>query len=1193
MTQGFHPVGIKAASALALIVLVSTAALNVDKTQQLSLEVTSATLTASPEVYDGQCPVTIKFSGSITAKGKGTVTYTFIRSDGATGPVISLDFEDGETKSVSTTWTLSLPQYGEWMAIKVLSPNELQSDKANFKGTCLKTPAREEPSKATPEPKGKEIEPEVPPIVKAPEKLPEKASETTQVPPSARQAPRLIPPGNEGANWDFEEGLSAWTRTGNAFDHQPTLGDNVAAIRVRTDMTLERGGIGGDYWKRIPYPIGNHLNAWIGTSENHPIASAPLGLVDGESATGTLTSGEFPLDAGNRFIAFVVGGGSDAATERVELQVRGDSDADQAEIERIVGGNRGAYSALAGLFGGTGASRVPLRDGNYVVALTASGQNSEVMRPVVFEVPTALLGRRGRIRIVDNSGAAWGHINVDDFRFGKARPNDRQSRLWGFADTHAHPMNDLSFGGNVVQGSMYARDGSTFASDRYRRTALPPLYENISWAQLGTLGGLLSPFYAGGSSAIPGFPPVGPVAGAIIGEAARAATLPSRMGFPTMQGYPSFNAMLGQQMYGEWIRRAYDGGLRLMSALAVNNWLVSSHPIKRAVLGRSAPEDDKGSADVQIADVKAWAARPENRSWVEIAFTPADARRIIAANKLAIVVGVELDVLGNFVPNNHFTERGTVVMPSDSARQRAMIRAELDRLYEEGVRQVGAFHYVSGVFGGTAMFQRLFNEVNRKITGNNVRVVSGEPYGIRYRLDMDQWGLDGSASRTLITGDLPDRQIDGTWSAPLGSINEMGLTGAGEILFDEMVRKGMIIDIDHASYRSTSGLLDLARRRDYPVMSSHTDYLELGFTGRGDFSHDVLVDNDSANFALFGTTTLGPLRHEGMASRAKIQTIADLGGVTGAIMWLPRRTTWGNAVPNDADGSSKTWAQAYQYAVDVTSGRGVALSTDRITLEPRFGPNAAYLLGLEKASMPQRDERRFAQVDAQRNGVRYDTPIRDWHAYRFSNAGVSAWAKTPFAGGWEQKPGEHEDAWKAIAAFTAGRNPRTMANHADIEPSSDLLHSGRVINYAWGLAARNEADLSSDCGGGCDSGTLNERYGAYCAKNHIDPHNLAHFADAPGIIEQVRWVTMALDEWQRMTGTNDPLRRHVFGTRDFDVNLDGVAHYGMLPDFLQDVANSHSRPAEVGAYLDPLFRSAESYIEMWEKSRTSAGIREP
>jgi microsomal dipeptidase-like Zn-dependent dipeptidase len=595
-----------------------------------------------------------------------------------------------------------------------------------------------------------------------------------------------------------------------------------------------------------------------------------------------------------------------------------------------------------------------------------------------------------------------------------------------------------------------------------------------------------------------------------------------------------------------------------------------------------------------VADIKAWAARPENRTWVEIALTPAHARRIIAANKLAIVLGLELDALGNFVPNDRWREPHAVVMPGDDhpAEQRRLIAGELDGLYEQGVRQVGPFHYMSGVFGGCAMFQRLFNEVNRKMTGNNVHVLSGDSEGIRYRLDMDAWDAAGMASRTLVTGDLPDRQTDPTWEPTrLGHVNAMGLTQAGEIVFDEMARRGMLVDIDHASNLAAGRLMQLATARDYPLMSSHTDFAELGFTGMGDFTHGPYLDNDAENFAAFDTTILAPLRHEGQATRTKVETIARLEGVTGAILWLSRRLTWGHAIPNDCDGSTKTWAQSYQYAVDRTGGRGVALSTDRITIEPRFGPNAAYPLGLEHAAFPLRDQRRFRQVDAQLNGVRYDIPIKEWRAFRFAPAAGSAWDKTPFGDVWEEKSWEHQDAWKAIAAWAAGRNPRTMPDHG-IEQSGDPLHAGRIINYAWGLWSSNETELESDCGVlGCDAGTIAERYGAYCAKTRISPYVLAHHAGGSWIVENHRWVTTVWNEWQHMTGTNDPLRRHLFGISDYDVNIDGVAHYGMLPDFLQDVANSHPRPAEVGTYFEPLFSSAESYIHMWEKARTRAGRR--
>ena len=68
-----------------------------------------------------------------------------------------------------------------------------------------------------------------------------------------------------------------------------------------------------------------------------------------------------------------------------------------------------------------------------------------------------------------------------------------------------------------------------------------------------------------------------------------------------------------------------------------------------------------------------------------------------------------------------------------------------------------------------------------------------------------------------------------------------------------------------------------------------------------------------------------------------------------------------------------------------------------------------------------------------------------------------------------------------------------------------------------------------------------------------------------------------------------PSSSHTVGPmRDFDYNLDGLAHYGMLPDMLQDLRN-------VGlstGLLTSLFRSAEHYIDVWERS-VSIGARIP
>ena len=42
-------------------------------------------------------------------------------------------------------------------------------------------------------------------------------------------------------------------------------------------------------------------------------------------------------------------------------------------------------------------------------------------------------------------------------------------------------------------------------------------------------------------------------------------------GFPNFDGWPGWRDYTHQQVYVDWLRRAYDGGLRLMVMTAVNN----------------------------------------------------------------------------------------------------------------------------------------------------------------------------------------------------------------------------------------------------------------------------------------------------------------------------------------------------------------------------------------------------------------------------------------------------------------------------------------------------------------------------------------------------------------------------------------------------------------------------------------------
>ena len=103
--------------------------------------VTAAVLKADNAEVFGQCPVTVNWTGFITANGPGTVKYTFTRNDGATAPVFTLDFDAAGTKRVNTTWTLGgvgLTEYKGWQRLKILSPNEIESsaETGSFKMSC-------------------------------------------------------------------------------------------------------------------------------------------------------------------------------------------------------------------------------------------------------------------------------------------------------------------------------------------------------------------------------------------------------------------------------------------------------------------------------------------------------------------------------------------------------------------------------------------------------------------------------------------------------------------------------------------------------------------------------------------------------------------------------------------------------------------------------------------------------------------------------------------------------------------------------------------------------------------------------------------------------------------------------------------------------------------------------------------------
>ena len=56
-----------------------------------------------------------------------------------------------------------------------------------------------------------------------------------------------------------------------------------------------------------------------------------------------------------------------------------------------------------------------------------------------------------------------------------------------------------------------------------------------------------------------------------------------------------------------------------------------------------------------------------------------------------------------------------------------------------------------------------------------------------------------------------------------------------------------------------------------------------------------------------------------------------------------------------------------------------------------------------------------------------------------------------------------------------------------------------------------------------------------------------------------------------------------YGVKTWDFNVEGMAHYGLFPDFIQSCRQVGMTTAEQNAF----FSSAERFARMWEKCEAS------
>lgn len=1004
-------------------------------------------------------------------------------------------------------------------------------------------------------------------------------------------------------NWSFELGLTAWVPTGNAFTAGPAVGNELTVMQSDDIRTNLQANIGGDFWSGTSLAVGNRGRAWI--------HSGSSGAPGGDALMGTLRSKTFIVP--QRFLTFLIGGGQDDTNLRVEFLIA---------VPPGVPGD------------------LNVNGQNYQIVLHKTGHGAEFLRRDWWDIGN-YVGQRAVLRIVDSSSA--GHISVDDFQFQDASPVDTKvslgknqyasvsqfnngiyidwnAPLWGFADMHTHPMSYLGFGGKVMHGQ----------PDGVLADALNDCNcDHGGWGLDNTCGDYLRQVFMG-----------------VMDDKGNS---PHREGysseaFKEFRNWPVFTTISHQQMWYEWMRRARDGGLRVMVALCVNN------PLLAAVSKGPLPARDLDVGNSQISELKSFVAR--HTDFMDIAYDPVQLRNIVRSGRLAVIIGSELDDIGNFCTDPNVNQNN----PDDYSRQ--VVRNEIQRLYGLGVRYMFTVHLVNNKFGGTPIGSMMLNVANKYLNQVPFSVLQAPSTNkntvwLAEHFDYTAEAIALGIGTTLLPVLLPGiivvadtllttqgiappgsgiaigaalmpvmligaavapfvfAAIIGTSGIPLsilpvannyppyqqknvwanGTINQLGLTKLGQYAVNQMMAQGMMLDVDHMSLNTIEPALTIAENVPgiYPMNSGHNSFQELAI----EWSENSRTTN-----------VLERIRKSGglMGVGWENTQIKEFSSV------VPKPQYSSSRVLNDCGGTSKSFAQLYLYALEKMHRHGVAFGTDIngliVAPGPRFGPQSAFGLLDDKAnpSFTNRSVQVLSQIaippglalGRPATGVLY-TPR---HGRPLTDAAFVGKAVDPdhdtdqpadttkgYAYNQDQR-----DFFAAIKIFFSGPTASEDVLKAIENGLSDNYpNKRRVKEYAFGLVKGiTGADPGNDITSP-DTGTREQLGKAVCRFkifNEAPPQEIQN--DANKFFRFKQHCTV-WDHYQSIFGPNAPLKRCVTDNKDWDINFEGMAHYGLLPDFIQDLINVGLQPKDV----DVLFQSAEHFAQMWERCQVAAGSFNP
>ncbi|MFI1206784.1 discoidin domain-containing protein [Streptomyces sp. NPDC020802] len=369
-------------------------------------------------------------------------------------------------------------------------------------------------------------------------------------------------------------------------------------------------------------------------------------------------------------------------------------------------------------------------------------------------------------------------INVTGEPF---KGTNAQGEVRGFVDAHNHIMANEAFGGRLICGKPFSKSGVA--------DALKDCPEH----------------YPDGSLAIFDF----------ITNGGDGKHDPD--GWPTFKDWPAHDSLTHQQNYYAWVERAWRGGQRvLVNDLVTNGVICSVYPFKDRSCDEMTSIRLQAKLTYDMQDyIDAMYGGP-GKGWFRIVTDSAQAREVVEQGRLAVVLGVETS-----------EPFGCKQILDIAQCDKDDIDAGLDELYDLGVRSMFLCHKFDNALCG----------------------VRFDEHGLGTAINVGQFLSTGTFWQTeKCKGPQRDNPIGGAAAPgaedelPAGvevpsydedaQCNKRGLTDLGEYAVQGLMKRKMMLEIDHMSVKATGRALDLFEAESYPgVLSSHS-WMDLKWTER-------------------------------------------------------------------------------------------------------------------------------------------------------------------------------------------------------------------------------------------------------------------------------------------------------------------------------------------------------------------------